>query len=392
MGQARWLSVAVAAALAGCMGVSDPALVTVSLAAGPPSLPTDGGAGGGAADDGGAATDAGATDAGPVDAGLPDGGVDPCASVSCEVGARCEPSTQQCVCLPGYTMGAAGCEPVMAGTPATRTQAEVCGATSMMQVRKAAGDGFSASTMTCDPGTLSRDALDDGLARLNYFRWLVGLGPTTDSASDDDAAQKCALVSAWNPAGPGAHSPSSSATCYTPEGAAGAGSSNIAWGAADAADAIDLWMIDFGNETTFGHRRWLLNPPLNPVGLGHYRGGNNYGTASCIRVFGGSGTGPTPNWLAFPPPGYVPQQFALWHWTVHGNIPLNGTTASVRRVSDGADLPIQLQILSGFYGQAAAALLRDGWNPVAGETYHVTLTGQGGAGTIEYDVKPVSCQ
>jgi hypothetical protein len=77
---------------------------------------------------------------------------------------------------------------------------------------------------------------------------------------------------------------------------------------------------------------------------------------------------------------------------VHGNIPLDGATASVRRVSDGADLPVQFRILSGFYGQAAAALLRDGWNPVAGETYHVTITGRGGAGTIEYDVKPVNCQ
>jgi len=353
VGQAQWLSVAVAAALAGCMGVSDPALVTVSLAAGPPSLPSDGGGGGGL-------TDVGAVDAGAMDAGSPDGGVDACAGVSCELAAR--------------------------------TQAEVCAATARLLVRKAAGDGFSVSTMTCDPGSLSRDALDDGLARLNYFRWLVGLGPTTDSAEDDEVAQKCALVSAWNPAGPGAHSPPPSATCYTPEGALGAASSNIAWGAADLADAIDLWMIDYGNETTFGHRRWLLNPPLEPVGLGHYRGGTNDGTASCIRVFGGSGTGPTPNWLAFPPPGYVPQQFALWHWTVHGNIPLDGATASVRRASDGADMPVQFRILSGFYGQAAAALLRDGWNPVAGETYHVTITGRGGAGTIEYDVKPVNCQ
>ncbi|MEW6434634.1 MAG: CAP domain-containing protein [Myxococcota bacterium] len=388
MDQARWLSVVVAAALAGCMGVSDPALVTVALSAGPPTYPADGGG----AVDAGAAVDGGLGDAGAMDAGTVDGGSDPCAGVTCGAGARCEPSNQQCVCLPGYMQGATGCEPLMPGTPATRTQSEVCTAWDTAQQRRAAGDGFTASTMTCDPGTLSRAALDDGLGRLNFFRWLVGLAPTSDSATDNDAAQKCALVSAWNPAGPAAHSPPSSATCYTPEGAAGAGSSNIAWGAADAADAIDLWMIDFGNETTFGHRRWLLNPPLNPVGIGHYRGGNNYGSASCIRVFGGAGGGPTPNWLAFPPPGYVPQQLALWHWTVHGNIPLNGTTATVTRVSDGAAMPIQFQILSGFYGQAAASLLRDGWNPVAGESYRVRITGQGGAGTIEYDVKPVNCQ
>lgn len=378
----RQLGLVSVVVLSGCMGVSDPALVTVLLGAPPQALTGDGGM---VIFDGGAGVDGGPV----VD---PDGGAEACPGLTCGVGARCEPSIQMCVCLPGYMQGATGCEPVMPGSPETRTQAEVCTAWDNANAERAMGDGFTVSTMTCDPGALSRDAVDDALGRLNFYRWLVGLAPTTDAAGDNDAAQKCALVSAWNPAGPAAHSPPSSATCYTTEGAAGAGSSNIAWGASDAANAIDLWMIDFGNETTFGHRRWLLNPPLNPVGIGHYRGGNNYGSASCIRVFGGSGGGPTPNWLAFPPPGFVPQQVALWHWTVHGNIPLNGASATVTRVSDGANMPIQFQILSGPYGQAAASILRDGWNPVAGETYHVKVTGQGGAGTIEYDVKPTNCQ
>jgi uncharacterized protein YkwD len=379
-------SAVVSVALAGCMGVSDPALVTVLLSA-PPAPSVDAGPWPG--------FDAGTfdTDAGDVsDAGRPsDGGVDPCAGVACGTGARCEPSTRSCVCLPGYLQGASGCEPMGPASPAARSQAEVCGAWATANQRRASGDGFSVSASTCDPGSVSRDALDDGLARLNFFRWLVGLAPATDSATDNEVAQKCALVSAWNPAGPAAHFPPATATCYTPEGALGAGSSNIAWGAASAANAIDLWMIDFGNEATFGHRRWLLNPPLSPVGLGYYRGGNNFGSASCLRVFGSSGTGPAPNWLAFPPPGFVPEPLAQWHWTVHGNIPLNSATATVTRRSDGASLPVTLNILSGFYGQAAASIVRNGWSPAAGETYHVTVTGQGGAGTIEYDVKPVAC-
>ncbi|MEW5741619.1 MAG: CAP domain-containing protein [Myxococcota bacterium] len=384
------LSAVVLSVSAGCMGVSDPALVTVLLSA-PPTPSLDGGSpvAADAGPDAGAAFDAGTP---AVDGGVSsDGGVDPCAGITCGAGARCEPSNRMCVCLPGYVQGTSGCEPIMPGSPATRSQTEVCSAWATANQQRASGDGFSMSANTCDPGTVSREALDDGLARLNFFRWLVGLAPTTDSATDNDAAQKCSLVSAWNPAGPSAHYPTSSATCYTPEGASGAGSSNIAWGASSAANAIDLWMIDFGNETTFGHRRWLLNPPLNPVGIGHYRGGNNYGSASCIRVFGGSGTGPTPNWLAFPPPGFVPEPLAQWHWTVHGNIPLNNATATVTRLSDGANLPVTLNILSGFYGQAAASIVRDGWSPAAGETYHVTVSGQGGAGTIEYDVKPVGC-
>jgi uncharacterized protein YkwD len=388
------------------MGVSDPALITVSLTAADGGGVRDGGGDGGTVDagagGGGGSTDAGSGGGagggatgggggGGGGGGAADAGSDPCAGVTCGMGARCEPSTRACVCLPGYTQGASGCDPVMPGTPASRTQGEVCTAWTAAQQQRASGDGFTTSTATCDPGALSRAALDDGLARLNFFRWLVGLGPTTDDAGDNDAAQKCALVSAWNAAGPSAHYPPSTATCYTPEGAAGAGSSNIAWGAGSAANAIDLWMIDYGNETTFGHRRWLLNPPLNPVGLGHYRGGNNYGSASCIRVFGGGGSGPSPSWIAFPPPGFSPEPLTQWRWTVHGNIPLNGASATVVRLSDGASLPVTFQILVGSYGQAAAALVRDGWNPVAGETYTVTVTGQGGVGTLTYDVKPTSC-
>lgn len=290
--------------------------------------------------------------------------------------------------MTGYTQGPSGCLPV-AGTPASHTQAEVCAAWTASRVLRAGGDGFSKSTATCDPGTLTRDAIDDALARLNFHRWLAGLGPTVDDATDNDAAQKCSLVSAWNPAGSAAHSPPSTATCYTPEGAAGAGSSNIAWGSTSAAGAIDQWMIDNGNETTFGHRRWLVSPPLSPVGIGFYRGGNNYGTASCIRVFSGAGAGPFPAWTAFPPPGFVPSSIAAWPWTVHGAFP-RSPQATVTRLSDGVDLAVTVQALSGNYGNQAAILLqRSSWSPAVGETYRVVISGVGAS--VEYEVKPVAC-
>ncbi|MDP3153829.1 MAG: CAP domain-containing protein [Archangium sp.] len=377
----------------GCVGLADPALVTASLQ-------TASGADSGAtpAEDAGT-NDAGASvpDAGAapvVDAGSPavDAGVDPCAGITCmAAGARCERTLARCVCGPGFTGDGSSCTPVAPGTPETRTSAQVCTAWSAAQTRKEAGDGFSNTTTTCDPGAISRNALDDALARLNFYRWLVGLGPTADDSGANSTGQACAVVSAWNPAGPAAHFPQSSATCYTQAGAGGAGSSNIAWGARDATDAIDLWMIDFGNETTFGHRRWLLNPPLGPVGIGHYRGGNNYGSASCISVFGSSGSSVRPEFVAFPPPGFSPLELTQWHWTIHGNIPLSGTTVSVTRTGDGVEMPTRLEILNGSYGQATVAVFRDGWNPVAGQTYHVRLVGTGGLGVVEYDVKPTSC-
>lgn len=382
----------------GCMGLADPALVTAPLQ----SPASDGGL---EPDSGTPVSDAGATtptdagtmqaDAGTpvVDAGTPvDAGVDPCAGITCTAtGARCERALARCVCGPGFTGDGSMCMPVAPGSPETRTAAQVCTAWTAAETRKEPGDGFTNTPTTCDPGVISRNALDDALARLNFYRWLVGLGPTADDASGNTTGQACAVVSAWNPAGPAAHFPQSTATCYTPAGAGGAGSSNIAWGARDATDAIDLWMIDFGNETTFGHRRWLLNPPLMPVGIGHYRGGNNYGSASCISVFGSGGSGPRPDFIAFPPPGFSPTPLTQWHWTIHGNIPLSGTTVTVTRTGDGMVMPTRLEILQGSYGQATVAVFRDGWNPVAGQTYHVRLVGTGGLGVVEYDVKPTDC-
>ncbi len=378
------------------MGLADPALVTASL-----QFPTQGQADGGLplADDGGrgAVEDAGTVELGdagaptPPDAGV-DAGVDPCATLSCPAnGARCDRALARCICGPGFSGDGTTCTPVAPGSPESRTSNEVCTAWRAAEVRREPGDGFTTSTATCDPGTLSRDALDDALLRLNFFRWLVGLGPTTDDAQANATGQACAVIAAWNPAGQQAHSPQPSATCYTQAGAGGAGSSNIAWGAGDARNAIDLWIIDSGNESTFGHRRWLLNPPLNPVGIGHYRGGNNYGTASCISVFGGSGTGPQPAFVAFPPPGFSPTALTQWPWTIHGSIPLSGAAVTVTRVADGVAMPVHLGALSGGYGQPALLVVREGWSPVEGQTYHVRLSGSGGPGSIEYDVTPTGC-
>ncbi|MBL8913385.1 MAG: CAP domain-containing protein [Archangium sp.] len=395
----RLLFASLALVLSACsMGLAESQVVTAPLGQ-PPETESD--AGETQTEDSGTpigTTDSGTpmTDAGtqPIDSGTPavDAGVDPCAGITCmATGARCDRQLQRCVCGPGFTGDGTMCTPVPAGSPETRTSMEMCTAYRTSLMRRDMGDGFTNTTNTCDMGSLSRNALDDALTRLNFFRWLAGLGPVGDDANGNQTGQACALVSAWNPAGPQAHFPQSSATCYTQAGASGAGSSNIAWGARDAVDAIDLWMIDFGNETTFGHRRWLLNPPLNPVGIGHYRGGNNYGSASCISVFGSSGSGPTPPFVAFPPPGFSPTSLTQWHWTIHGNIPLGSATVTVTRMGDGMVMPTRLEVLNGSYGQPAVVIFKDGWNPVAGQTYHVRLQGQGGLGLVEYDVKPTDC-
>jgi hypothetical protein len=222
------------------------------------------------------------------------------------------------------------------------------------------------------------------------YRWLVGEGPVSHDKNDDADDQLCALMSAWNPAGSQAHNPPPTSTCYTTGGAAAAGSSNIAWGSGSPSNAIDQWMDDQGNFTTFGHRRWFLNPPLDPVGFGYYEGGNNYGSAACIRVFNGSGNGPHPSFYSFPPPGYSPMQVATMEWTVHGNALGNVTDAGVVQMSNGTSLSVTVNSLPYGYGEPAFYLQRNGWAPAVGETYQVHLEGTG-MSAIDYVVMPVTC-
>lgn len=329
---------------------------------------------------------------GPIDAGAVDAGpIDPCVAVRCAANSSCQVNPVRCECNPGFVADGGLCLAGDPGVPALRTQQQVCDAFAEGTRSRVTGMDFVPGTGMCHVGTLTRPAIDDALARLNFYRWLSGLGPVRDDPQQNVAAQACSLVSAWNPAGIQAHFPPPSSTCYTPEGAGGAGSSNIAWGSANAADAIDQWMIDWGNETTFGHRRWFLYPSLDGVGIGFYRGGNNYGSASCAAIFGAGNPGPSPQWFSFPPAGFSPSSVTQWTWSVHGDIPADMPTATVTRLSDNMVLPVRVDVMQGGYGRlSAVTLVRMGWDPVAGQTYRVVLQGNSGP-RREWEVKPVSC-
>lgn len=378
------------ASLAACDGVIEEEIRDASV-----NVRADGGSVDAGKPDAGTVADAGRPDAGKpdagaiVDAGKPDAGpIDPCAAVTCAAGSHCIAAPLGCVCNPGFVADGGSCVPGDPGVPALRTQAQVCEGWRRGHVITA-NPAFTKTPATCDQGILSRAGLDDTLARLNMHRWLVGLGPVSDDPAANDLAQKCALVSAWNPAGQQAHSPAPTSTCYTQGGAQGAGSSNIAWGNGTPEQAIDQWLIDNGNESTMGHRRWLLNPPLDPIGMGHYVGGNNYGSAACITVFSGGNPGPKPEWIAFPPPGFVPVEITQWIWSVHGSIG-GGNDAGVVRMRDGMAMPVSVRHMAGGYGQPTLTLERQGWAPQVGETYQVTVT-RPTATPITYDVSPVNC-
>jgi hypothetical protein len=167
--------------------------------------------------------------------------------------------------------------------------------------------------------------------------------------------------------------------------------SNIAWGSGHPAQAINQFMEDWGNETTMGHRRWIVNPPLGPIGIGYWEGGGSYGNAECLQVFGSQGGGPNPPWVAVPNQGFVPLTVAQWTWTFHGSLSgIPNATISMLRVDDNVPLNVTIKTLSQGFGQDAISWLPNGWSVEAGKTYRVTVSGLGG-GEVAYDVKPIMC-
>lgn len=319
------------------------------------------------------------------------GAVGDCAA-PCGANQYCEAATNTCVCDPGFVMEGGACNPAPVGDPTTHTQDDVCGAWATGHV-VTENAPLVASGQECDPGSLTQAALVDTLVRINMFRYLVGLGPTTDDPALNTMSQWCANLESWwdwsLPNSP--HAPPAGVKCYSAEGASGAGQSNIAWGSGHPAQAIDQYMEDWGNETTMGHRRWILNPPLGPVGIGYWQTGGQYGNAQCLAVFGSSGGGPHPSWYAWPPPGFVPVEAAGWTWTLHGSIGGVASAAiSVLRVDDNTPLAVTVLPLSQGYAEDTQSWVPNGWTVEAGKTYRVTATGVG-SGSLTYDVKPVVC-
>jgi hypothetical protein len=288
-------------------------------------------------------------------------------------------------------MQGGSCTAAPPGDPTTHTQADVCAQWTAGHV-ETEPNPLTASGADCDPGSLKPGAYVDTLTRMNMFRWMGGLGPTTDDAADDASAQKCANLESWWPfQGGSPHAPPASSKCYTPEGGGAAGESNIAWGSGSPAQAIDQFMEDNGNSTTLGHRRWILNPPLGPVGIGYWQTGGLYGNAECLIVFGGSGGGPNPPWTSIPVAGFAPLVTAQWTWSFHGSLSgIANATITMLRVDDNTPLAVNVQTLSQGYGQDCISWTPNGWAVEAGKTYRVTVGGLGG-GDVQYDVKPVVC-
>jgi hypothetical protein len=245
--------------------------------------------------------------------------------------------------------------------------------------------GWTGNASTCTAGDMSATSRANALRLVNLYRWIAALPAVTTSNQYNQDDQACALMMDANQQLN--HAPPATWTCYSAAGANAAANSCVS--GAGAVVSVAAYLVDPGNPTTLGHRRWVLSNSLGPIGIG------STGNYSCMY------TGSTGNagkaWIAWPAPGFFPLQAATdsWNrsidttgWSVESDT-INMAGAAVAVTLNGANMPVTVaQLLTGYGSRYAISFIPSGWTLAVG-TYHVSITGI--ATPITYDVQVVSC-
>jgi hypothetical protein len=247
---------------------------------------------------------------------------------------------------------------------------------------------WSGDASACTAGDMTPEARQSAYRLHSLYRFLAGQMPVTMTDEGNRLAQGCALLMTAN--GTISHMPPTSWKCYTAEAAKTAASSSVSTDGAVA--SVDGYMIDPGNPTTLGHRRWILSNMLSGVGFG------SSGKFSCQYQPAKGAAAGAKAWVAWPPQGQVPLQALRGGfgtsvdqtgWSVQSDS-INLSAAQVAVTSAGMTLPVTVTQLGSGYGSTyAISFIPMGWTSAAGKTYHVAISGS--SKPIEYDVEVVNC-
>lgn len=209
---------------------------------------------------------------------------------------------------------------------------------------------WTGSFETCDPGTTALDYRDLVALRINYYRAMAGV-PAGIGFLDtyNVKAQAAALLMSRNASL--SHFPPPEWPCYSDDGADAAARANLAVGRVGPG-AIDSYMEDHGAANdNVGHRRWLLYPPTREMGTGDIPGSDLYPPANATWVIDDHYGDPRPatreEYVAWPPPGYVPYGvvFPRWSFTFPQ---ANFQTTAVTFRSNGVPVAVQAEpVLNG---------------------------------------------
>ena len=213
---------------------------------------------------------------------------------------------------------------------------------------------WNGSVSTCSPGTVPDSVHAKVVKRINYFRRQVSL--PDDVTLDSTKNAKCQQASLMMRAnGQLSHTPPSSWNCYTADGYEAASHSNLTLGYIITTIGITALMGDDGsNNTAVGHRRWFLYPRAKIMGHGSTDG------SMAVWVIGDFGATPTsmPEFVSWPPKGYVPSPFVFARWSF--SIPDTNFDATTISMTDPDGNPVALTQNPVAYGYGDSTIV---WEP-----------------------------
>lgn len=324
---------------------------------------SDGGPGDGAA----SGTDSGTA---PVDIG-PVGTCD----TACTGSKMCN-DTGDCVCAPGWTASGTDCVAVVVSNPATRTKAEVCDRYKAALKRPAAlwkaGTGGE-----CDPGTVPYEGQVAALDYLNFYRWMIGVGPVQVIPSVAKVEQECAKILGYS----FSHSPPATTKCYTAAGAAACGASLIA-GGFDLMTQFDGYAMETAQNLV--HRRNVLS-----VGrAGVWAGTSNPGGSAMHYGSSYAALATDPEYVAHPGPGLNVRARVPSRWFVQkGTKTLPAVDARVFVVATGDEKPMtRYHHFNDF-----SSFDLSGWTPAVDTPYRVELIDDTSATVASFVTTFVDC-
>jgi hypothetical protein len=215
-----------------------------------------------------------------------------------------------------------------------------------------------------DAGTLGAGYLAAIVARVNAYRWMAGLpgGVTLDPAENAEAQQDALMTAANDQL---SHDPPSTWIDYTAAGADAAASSDLYLGLSGTS-AIDGFMVDPGdNNTSVGHRRWILYPPTQTMGVGDIPGEAD----SLYVIQPQAAPVPAVTRVAWPPAGFVPAPLIPDRWSLQAPDGSDFSNATVAVTENGVAQQVEILSNSGanYGGQAIVWDMPDAPAPQPGQ-------------------------
>lgn len=219
-------------------------------------------------------------------------------------------------------------------------------------------NAWTGSISDCKAGTLPDSVHDKVLDRLNYMRRLAGVPDNcVFSSTLNKKCMEAALMMHANYSL--SHGPPKDWTCYTQEGAAAAGSSNLSLGYGGSEALYGQVEDDGGNNEAVGHRRWILYPDRRVFGHG------STPNAMALWALGSENSLQSQEiqeqyddaYVAWPAAYYFPLNLTPYRWSLSRN----GADFDETRIEMYCNNKrVQLDILPLAYGYGSATIV---WVP-----------------------------